>query len=258
MQSAVARGWVNHRRFSPRAHAFRYGLSMLYLDLDEAPTLFSGRWLWSYGRHNLACVLRRDHLRGGDADLASEARNRIQAHCGERPSGRIGLLTQPRYLGYNMNPISLYLVWSADGERLEWLILEVHNTPWDEQHPYILQAPAEQQHGISVDFDKAMHVSPFMPMDMRYRLQLRLSRDRQLALAIDNWRDGQRVFAANMHLKFQPATATNLARVLIQTPLMTFKVAAGIYFEALRLKLKGVPYVPHPKHAATSHSGASS
>ena len=249
MDSAVAHGWVRHRRFTPKAHDFRYRLSMLYLDLDQAPALFARRWLWSWNRMNLACVLRRDHLRGGDADLATEVRNRIEAQAGRRPTGRIGLLTQARYVGYAMNPISLYLVWSADGQSIDWLILEVHNTPWDEQHPYILEAPARQEH-ISIDFDKAMHVSPFMEMDLRYRLNLRLDPGRQLALALDNWRDGQRIFAANMQLALAPVTAASLAGLLLRTPLMTVKVAAGIYFEALRLKLKGVPYVPHPDKTA--------
>ena len=35
MNSALYHGWVSHRRFSRRAHAFRYRIGMLYLDLDE-------------------------------------------------------------------------------------------------------------------------------------------------------------------------------------------------------------------------------
>jgi DUF1365 family protein len=46
-----------------------------------------------------------------------------------------------------------------------------------------------------------------------------------------------------------------MARVLIQYPLITVKVVAGIYFEALRLLLKRIPIFDHPanndKPAAT-------
>ncbi|WP_032632461.1 DUF1365 family protein, partial [Pseudomonas syringae] len=35
MNSALYSGWISHRRFSPRAHAFTYRIGLLYLDLDE-------------------------------------------------------------------------------------------------------------------------------------------------------------------------------------------------------------------------------
>ena len=51
MHSALYSGWVQHRRFAPRAHAFRYRMGLLYLDLSEQAQLFalsklagSGRW----------------------------------------------------------------------------------------------------------------------------------------------------------------------------------------------------------------------
>ena len=54
MYSCLYEGWVRHRRYAPRAHAFRYRLFMLYLDLDELDTVFRGRWLWSTRRPALA------------------------------------------------------------------------------------------------------------------------------------------------------------------------------------------------------------
>ena len=35
VHSALYRGWVQHRRFAPRAHAFSYRMGLLYLDLAE-------------------------------------------------------------------------------------------------------------------------------------------------------------------------------------------------------------------------------
>ncbi len=246
MRSAVAHGWVSHQRLSPAAHRFRYRLSMLHLDLGEAPRLFRGRWLWSYQHPNLACVLRGDHLRGGHPDLETAVRDEIQRQAEERPAGPVTLLTQPRYWGYSQNPISFYFVWSRDRRQIEWLLLEVHNTPWNEQHPYVLKVPRSAGGVIDLRFDKAMHVSPFMDMDMQYRLQLRLRADDQLQVKLENWRDEQRLFSACMSLRFAPVTAASLAGLLVRTPFMSFKVVAAIYFEALRLKLKSVPYVPHP------------
>ena len=251
MHSAVAHGWVRHRRFSPRKHDFRYRLSMLYLDLDEAGQTLSRHPLWSYQRWNLACVLRRDHLRGGDPDLALAVRDRIAAFSGQRPDGPISLLTQPRYFGYCINPISIYFVWSQDRSTLQWLLLEVHNTPWDEQHAYILRWPESG----TLDFEKRMHVSPFMPMDMSYRLRLRQPPGESIVIGLDNYRGDERVFAASMSLKLKPLTRRSLSGLLLRTPLMTMKIALAIYFQALRIKLKGVPYVPYPGRHQSKSTG---
>ena len=67
LASAIYEGWVRHRRHAPRAHAFRYRMAMLYLDLAELPALFAGRWLWSSDRRNVAEFRRGDYL--GPAEL---------------------------------------------------------------------------------------------------------------------------------------------------------------------------------------------
>jgi DUF1365 family protein len=53
-------------------------------------------------------------------------------------------------------------------------------------------------------------------------------------------------------------TAFNMARVLVQFPVVTVKVVAGIYFEALRLWLKKTPFYTHPgnKEAPEQAKGA--
>ncbi len=257
MHSAVAQGEMRHRRFSPREHRFAYQLSMLYLDLDEAPALLAQHPLWSWNRWNLACVLRRDHLRRDEPDLAQAVRHCIHDFAGVCPQGPITLLTQPRYFGYCINPISVYFVWSADRGRLEWVLLEVHNTPWEEQHPYVLKAPASQQGAWSLDFSKAMHVSPFMAMDMKYRLRLQRRPDQGIRLSLENWREQERLFVAHLNLDLQPASRKALSRLVLRHPFMTAKVAAAIYYQALRIKLKGVPYVPYPGRHTAKPSGVS-
>ena len=148
-----------------------------------------------------------------------------------------------------MNPISVYLIWAPGRERLEWVLLEVHNTPWNQQVAYLLPVPADAHKGFTIRFGKEMHVSPFMPMDMEYEMHLRLGEER-LALRLDNYRAGERVFGANLALRLHPVNAANLARTLLLTPLMTLQVVAAIHYQALRLYLKGVPvYPPTQGHA---------
>lgn len=243
----VYRGQVAHARFAPVAHRFRYAIGMLGLDLDRLDEAFRGRWLWSLNRPNLASIRREDHLRGGAADLATAARDLVERATGMRPAGPIELVTQPRYLGYCFNPISLYLCRDAAGA-LCAVVLEVHNTPWGEQHPYVV--PVTDGERIVADFAKTFHVSPFMPMDLRYRMELRRG-ERSLQLQLDCYRQERRLFAAWLDLAAEPMSAASLAGMLLRTPAMSLKTVAAIYWEALRLFLKRVPFFPHPSTSST-------
>ncbi len=56
--------------YAPHAHAFRYRIAQLYLDLDELDRVFAGRWLWSTNRRNLAEFRRNDYLGPTELPLA--------------------------------------------------------------------------------------------------------------------------------------------------------------------------------------------
>ncbi len=244
MSAGVLRGTLSHARLSPPLHRFRYPISLIQLDLDLAARQLKPFWLWSMDRPNLGCILRRDHLRGGDPDLATAARDRVEAETGQRPLGRITLITQPRCWGLGFNPISLYLC--HDGaQQLQAVIAEVHNTPWGEQIAYVLPVPAGVNRPLNLEFAKTMHVSPFQPMDLHYRLLLDDRPDR-LDIGLDCSRDGARVFAARLRLARLPLRSRHLARLLIGRALKPAGVKVAIYWQALRLWLKQARYYPHP------------
>jgi DUF1365 family protein len=52
-----------------------------------------------------------------------------------------------------------------------------------------------------------------------------------------------------LSLNGEPMTARSAQRAILAYPLMTLKVVAGIYWEALRLFLKGVSLHSHPKRS---------
>jgi uncharacterized protein len=258
MHSAIYRGWLRHRRREPRAHAFRYPVFMMYLDLAELDQVFRGRWLWSARRPAPARFDRADHLGDQGVPLDQAVRDLVAARTGERPAGPIRLLTHLRCFGYGFNPISLYFCFDPDGERVQALVAEVSNTPWGERHCYVLSQSDVPSEGppagrtLRYRCDKAFHVSPFMPMRLAYDWVVSVPGER-LAVHIALHPPGQpahRFFDATLNLARRSVTAGELSSVWLRFPLITFKVIAMIHWQALRLWLKRMPVHAHPAKAA--------
>jgi len=247
MDSCIYEGRVRHTRTTPAVHAFEYRLFMMYLDLDELPSLFARRWFWSTTRPALARFRRSDHLGPAGQPLAESVRDLVEREYGKRPGGPVRLLTNLSYFGYCFNPVSFYYCFAADGKTVEYIVAEVNNTPWGEQDTYVMPCPRQPDGTKSWRFRpaKKMHVSPFMPMDIHYRWSLSRPAE-QLSVHMANYRNGERIFDATMLMQRRPITARSLAGVLWRFPFMTMKVILAIHWEALRLWLKRCPVYGHP------------
>ena len=104
--------------------------------------------------------------------------------------------------------------------------------------------------GIAVEdkvfeFDKAFHVSPFMRMEQRYRWQFSQPDDR-LRVRMRSFESGKEMFSAMLDLRASELSARTLRQALLRFPLMSVRVITAIYWQALRLWMKRVPFVPHP------------
>ncbi|MBB6092402.1 hypothetical protein HNQ60_001248 [Povalibacter uvarum] len=252
MNSCLYVGSVRHRRFAPRPNRFHYRLFMAFIDLAELPHAFDSLWLWS-ARHAAPARFRRaDYYGDPSRPLDVCVRELVEQHVGVRPEGPIRLLTHLRYFGHNFNPVSFYYVYDASGARVDYVVAEITNTPWRQRHTYVLPTDAGERrvagHGGDVwrwQFDKDFHVSPFLPMDMHYDWRFCAPAE-ALYVHMQTRHAGQLMLDATLNLRRRALTRTSALGALLRFPLMTLKVSALIYWQALKLALRRTPFFAHP------------
>jgi len=254
-QSAIYRGRIRHRRLKPKRHEFTYSMFMVYLDLGELPELFDQSRFYSARGFALAQFRRQDHLGNASLPLDQCVRDLVEQQTGSRPMGSIRLLTHLRYFGYCFNPVSFYYCFDPDGTSLECVVAEVNNTPWGEQHCYVLDHATDLGQGGLHHWQQAkqMHVSPFMPLDMHYHWRM-MQPDQMLNVYLQNHQDGNMIFDAGLQLRREEITPSALRNILLRFPFMTLRVMFAIHWQALRLWIKGVPVHDHPGASADSNS----
>lgn len=243
LKSAIYKGRLSHERLSPKRHRFEYSVFMMYIDLDELETVFSKAMEWSYKRPAVAWLKRNDFIGDSRQSIKASVIEKIREETGNKFQGSVRMLANLRYFGFLMNPLVCYYCFDQN-EKLQYIVAEVTNTPWKEKHCYVLacnpDTPIQR-----IDFEKKMHVSPFNSMDMSYKWQSNLPTEK-LSIRLLNWYQDTRHFEANLVLEREEITSAGLHRLMLSYPFMTLKVFGAIYWQALKLYIKGVQFVPHP------------
>lgn len=237
MRSGLYDGLVVHERLRPRRHRLRYRVFSLLIDLDELELLTKRLKLLGINGPGVLSFHEKDHGDGGDLRAWVNAQ---LATAGIAADGRIEMLTYPRMFGYVFNPLTTYYCHGRDGV-LKAILYEVSNT-FGGRHAYVLPARDDSE-TVRHACDKQMYVSPFMPMECRYNFVMRRPGDRVQVLINEDDTNG-RLLTASFSGKRVELSDGALFKALLSHPLMTLKIVAGIHVEALKLFLKGVPYVP--------------
>lgn len=232
-------GRVAHNR--PGKHRLRYAIFMLALDLDEIADLDAGLRLFAHNRRALFSVFDRDHAGRIDAPVKPQIEAKLREADVRWDGGRIVLLTMPRLFNYVFNPLSVYFCYRRNGE-LAALVHEVSNT-FGERGFYVLAPQAEADGLVRQSCDKSFFVSPFLERELRYEFRIVPPGDAVSVAMVVRRSGGEVALTASFAGARRDLTDANLLRAWAGNPLMTFKVIAGIHWEALLMWLKGVRYL---------------
>jgi DUF1365 family protein len=227
---------VTHARQAPIRNRFRYRTRAWLVDLDHVPQLPRGlRWLARFDA--------KDHLGEPAESLRDNVTALLATHDIDISAGRIEMLAHPRGLGHAFNPISVHWCYAGD-DSLVAVVAEVHNT-YGDRHAYVLRPGP----GGTVDqrLDKAMYVSPFNPVDGRYRIAISPPAER-VSVCVTLERDGQQPFVATLHGTRR--ASRGLVPTAVRSAATSLRVSTLIRWQGVRLFIRGLRVEPRPIHPA--------
>ena len=248
VRSHLLAGTIRHRRDRHTTYDFTHHVWYLALDLDELPEVDRRLRLLSFNRRNLLEIRDSDHLERGHGGLREAIHRRLRAHDLDPARMRVTLIASPRVAGYVFNPVSFYLC-HDEAAVLRLVLAEVHNTHGDREVYDFLPVGEGGPvfHGAQ---DKRMYVSPFIAPGATYELLVwedadRLSitiREAEHAANGDGTEEAEPALFARLQARRVPLTNANMLRLLARDPLVPLKTTALIFWHAVRLWWRGVPW----------------
>lgn len=235
-------GHTWHGRKGAVKNGFRYGVDYLLIDAEQAP---HGPAL--FGRNGRGLMALRDRDHGGppgEGRGAAWVREVLESH--QLPlRGPVLLLAQPRMLGHVFNPVSFWLCHDTEGQ-LCAVIAEVTNT-YGDRHSYLVHHDDLRPIGPEdrLEARKALHVSPFQPVEGGYRFRFDIGDDR-IGVWIEYLRAGGGL-TATLTGRRRPLTNSGILAACLRRPLGTRRVLALIHWQALKLWWKGAGFRARPE-----------
>jgi len=225
---------ITHARTAPLHNVFTYRSYQWLVDLDHLPQLGPGLRL-------LARFDARDHLGDPERSIRDNLDHFLRERGVDQARGPVKILAKPRGHGDVFNPLTVYWCHRADGT-LACVVAEVHNT-YGQRHAYLLHTDDRGRAQVPKEF----YVSPFYPVDGRYRMSLP-EPDSRLALSIVLGRPDGHSFTASVHGRGVPATGRALLASAVRHPWSTAAVSGRIRWQGIKLYLRGLRVAPRPAH----------
>ncbi len=247
-------GNVMHARMKPKQHRFTYRVFCLLIDIGKLDAAKHISSVFSVNRANLLSFRESDH---GLQDRSAPV-GHLRAYIDtllkptglDATGGRVLLLCYPRMLGFVFNPLSVYFVYDRDELPIA-LIYEVRNT-FGEMHTYVCPVENGQmtEAGIRQERDKLFYVSPFVDQPMRYRFRVVPPGEKVSVRILETDAEGP-ILAAVFVGRCHGLSTASVLKACSAMPFMTFKVVAGIHWEAMKLWFKGIRFYTRPKPPET-------
>ena len=232
---------------------------MSLLDLDEIDYLDHKYWWFSNHRwaplqfkasdYFKSITSKECNLQTSNASELKRSATSIAASLGAKIDNidRVCMLAQLRCFGLYFSPVNFFFLYHGDYAR--YLLAEVSNTPWNKKHCYLIDLDNPQPS------PKRFHVSPFMDLNMQYRWQI-TAPEQKASVCIESW-DKDHLFTAIFSAQRYEINRSSIKKVFLQWPVVTATIVRQIYWQALKLFLKGIPYVPYQTSEKSPSSGDS-
>lgn len=240
--ASILFGRVVHRRLFPAVNAFDYPIYYLSLDVDQIDQGHIDGL--AINRFAPLSFYAADHGAHDGGSLRPWI-NQILTQYGVEDQMQVTLIALPRVMGYVFNPVSFWVVQSADNN-VRAVLCEVCNT-FGQTHSYLClpQDGTVLSNEQWLESPKVFHVSPFLPCDGRYAFRfdfrglMGTAGKNKIGIWIDYYaQDGQKQLVTTLTGELVPMTKGALRRAFWRYPLMTFGAIGLIHFQALKLWLK--------------------
>lgn len=238
------KGQTFHKRLGEIDNSFKYNVDYLLIEpevSEKSPVLFSRNRFNGFSWHS------RDNGGKRGAGTSTEWVREVlrDANLQQLAEFRILLLTQPRALGNVFNPVSFWLFVDSK-EQLRGVIAEVNNT-FGDRHSYLCHkqdlspiAPSD-----TVSAKKLLYVSPFQPIEGDYKFRFTYTNN-HIGIRID-LRHAKGGIVATLDGQLSALSSTGIIKSLLFRPFGAARVLALIFYQALKLKLKGARYRAHSR-----------
>ena len=215
----IYKGQINHTRYTPFKHFFTYSLFMVYFDINKIGDILNRSFLWGVNKPAIVSLYRKDYHGDPSKSLDQAVRDTIAEKTGKEIKGPIRILTHLRYFGFCFNPVTFYYCFDELDSKLEMIMAEVTNTPWNERYSYFIdnKTNIKSKVNLTAELEKKLHVSPFWGMDHQYEW-LFTEPDKTLAVNMKNFKSKIKVFDATLSMKREKLTTKALIFSILRFP----------------------------------------